>query len=69
MQRRRSGGITGRRVKGWKEKQNGIIRDIYYERNHMIAKYGNVNSHKIILPMRRISEVALGRILPCSLHC
>ena len=42
MQRRRSEGITGRCVKREKGNQNGIIREIYYERNYTIAKYGNV---------------------------
>jgi len=69
IQGRRSGGITGRRIKREKENQNGIIRDICYERNYIIEIYGNVSSHKTIPPMKRISKVALVRILPCSLHC
>jgi hypothetical protein len=68
MQGRGSGGITGRQVKREKENQNGIILDVYYETNYMIAKYGKVSSHKTIPLMRGISKVVLARSLPCSLH-
>jgi hypothetical protein len=69
VQGRRSGGIKEIPVKREKENQNGIIRDVIYETNYMIAKYDKVSSHKTIPLMRRISKVALACILPYSLLC